>query len=329
MESHPFAEYVRILGRGKKGSRSFSFEEAETAMGMILRDEVEPIQLGAFLMLLRVKEESAAELGGFVSAVRKNIAPCPDTLKVDLDWSSYAGKRQQHPWFILAVLALADHGVRILMHGTAGHTPGRLYTEQALKELGYQPCQNWQQVEQAMAKERFAFYPMSALCPKLEEILHLKHVLGLRSPANSLARLLNPANAPASIHSVFHPRYGEIHQETLALLKQPNCVIFKGDGGEIERKPDATLTALGINNGQAFEERWPRQMDGRAEKLEALSTQALLALWHGETDPYGEAAVLGTLAVACKLLGKASTQEQAVNVARDIWDARNRSRLAG
>ena len=55
---HPFAAYVRILGRGRTLSRSLTIEEAEAAMAMILRGEVRPEQLGAFLMLLRLKEEA-------------------------------------------------------------------------------------------------------------------------------------------------------------------------------------------------------------------------------------------------------------------------------
>jgi len=64
---HPFAPYVRILGKGKTGSRSLDFDEARSAFTMILRGTVEPVQLGAFLMLLRVKEETPEELAGFVS----------------------------------------------------------------------------------------------------------------------------------------------------------------------------------------------------------------------------------------------------------------------
>ncbi|MDD1610672.1 MAG: glycosyl transferase, partial [Methylococcaceae bacterium] len=52
---HPFADIIRILGKGKKGSRPLTQEEAYRAMRMILADEVLPIQLGAFLMLMRVK----------------------------------------------------------------------------------------------------------------------------------------------------------------------------------------------------------------------------------------------------------------------------------
>ncbi len=34
---HPFAQYVRILGKGKTGSRSLSYEEAYQAFTMIFK----------------------------------------------------------------------------------------------------------------------------------------------------------------------------------------------------------------------------------------------------------------------------------------------------
>ena len=127
-EPHPFAQYVRILGRGKSFQRSFTQAEAEAAMGMILDNAVEPEQLGAFLMLLRVKEETPEEVAGFVRAAKSRFSLPDPKPRVDLDWSSYAGKRRQLPWFLLSALVLAANGVRIFMHGTEGHTPGRVYT---------------------------------------------------------------------------------------------------------------------------------------------------------------------------------------------------------
>ena len=98
---HPFAQYVRILGKGRKGTRSLTYEEALAAMGHILRGETEDVQLGAFMMLLRVKEENADELAGFTQATKNHIKDrIPANLSADLDWSSYAGKRRQLPWYI-------------------------------------------------------------------------------------------------------------------------------------------------------------------------------------------------------------------------------------
>ena len=69
-EEHPFAQYVRILGKGRKGSRGLTQEEAKETFRMILNDEVTPEQLGAYLMLMRVKEETPEEVAGAALAIK-------------------------------------------------------------------------------------------------------------------------------------------------------------------------------------------------------------------------------------------------------------------
>ena len=82
---HRFAPYVRILGKGKSGSRSLSRAEARDAFGMILRGETRELQVGAFLMLLRVKEETGEELAGFVDACREEMIQPATDIHADLD----------------------------------------------------------------------------------------------------------------------------------------------------------------------------------------------------------------------------------------------------
>ena len=123
-EPHPFAKYVAILGRGKTKQRHLTLEESRDAMGMILRGEAVPEQIGAFLMLLRLKEEAPGEIAGFTLGTRATFRLPEAIPAVDLDWSSYAGKRIQLPWFVLSVLALVNAGHSVFMHGTEGHTPG-------------------------------------------------------------------------------------------------------------------------------------------------------------------------------------------------------------
>ncbi len=322
MSEHPFAQYVRILGKGKTGSRSLNFEEARDAFGMILRKQVEPVQLGAFLMLLRVKEESPEELAGFVTAVREFIDR-PE-LPVDIDWASYAGKRRQHPWYLLAALTLAKAGYRIVMHGAAGHTEGRIYSEQVLTKLGHPPCENWQAAQDALAKSNFAFVPLRAFCRPLQEIIDLRNVFGLRSPVHTLTRLINPTAAPYSLQSIFHPAYGDNHQLAAQLLGQKNAVVFKGEAGEVERRPEADLKLHLIENGKTVIENWPRLLSGKQDKLESLPTEHLLACWKGEVqDSYGELAVTGTIAIALRMMGIATNAEDAQQQALTLWQNRH------
>ena len=85
--THPFTVFIRTLGRGKKAGRDLTREESLAAMGMILEGAVEPVQLGAFLMLLRLREETPEEVAGMVEAVRRRL-PQGGAPGLGLDWPS-------------------------------------------------------------------------------------------------------------------------------------------------------------------------------------------------------------------------------------------------
>ena len=230
-EPHPFARFIAVLGRGKSLTRSLTIEEAEEAMGMILAGEVLPEQLGAFLMLLRVKEESPAEIAGFVRAARIALRPPADAPPVDVDWSSYAGKGRQLPWFTLAALLLARNGWRVFMHGAEAHIEGRIYTGAALRALGVPVAASLGEAAGALAQRNFAYLPIDALSPRVADMLELRPILGLRSPVHTFARMLNPFRAPCLMQGVFHPGYVAIHRGAGLLLGQPRLAVFRGDGG--------------------------------------------------------------------------------------------------
>jgi anthranilate phosphoribosyltransferase len=325
---HPFAPFVRTLGRGKTGSRSLQQAEARQAFAMILNNEVEPLQLGAFLMLLRVKEETGDELAGFVQACRQGMNPPPPDLDVDLDWSSYAGKKHQHPWYLLSVLLLTQAGYRVLLHGSDGHTPGRLYTEAAMRQLQLPLADNWEDVATQLATHRLSYLPLRHLCLPLHELLQLKPLLGLRSPVNTLVRMLNPLSAPCSLQSVFHPAYAKLHQHADRLLGQPRAMVFKGESGEIEVKPPADTVLHWQTGSESGTVLLPRTGETRVAPVPAPNTSPLRTLWRGEVpDPYGEAATTATTAAALLLLGAEPSVSGARRLAANLWEKRDRGRL--
>ncbi len=326
-QEHPFAEYVRILGKGKNGSRPLSEEEAFTAMRMILRGEVEPVQLGAFLMLMRVKEESADEVAGFVRAARDTIEIPADAPKVDLDWSSYAGKRRHLPWFILSTLLLADNGITVFMHGAAGHTNGRIYTRDVLEALGISPCRSIAEACERMKSDRFAYLDIQYLSPHLYNIIELRPLMGLRSPVHTVARSINPFNASSVMQGIFHPGYRPVHQEAALLLGEANVAVIKGEGGEIECNPDGPCLVQRVRGGKLEEEEWPAMFKQRHVKDEQLDVRRLGQLWRGEIeDEYATGAVVSTAAIALQLMGKAGTPAEALAMARALWDQRARDK---
>ena len=327
-QEHPFASYIRILGKGKRGSRSLSEEEAEQAMGMILDGEVEACQLGAFLMLLRVKEETPAEIAGFVRACRQRIQAPESLPEVILDWSSYAGKRRQLPWFILSVLLLVDEGISVFMHGTEGHTPGRVYTRACLEALGLPVADSLQTVARQLQEQGFSYLPLARLSPTLHEIIGLRPLLGLRSPIHTVARLLNPLGAPYQIQGIFHPGYRDTHQLAAQLLAQPHLAVFKGEGGEAERNPDNECLVKTLHQRDLQQETWPALFSRRHNKDVTMDIQRLRRVWRGEDeDEYAIASITATAAIALKLLEPAVSQEQALGKAQALWQSRRRDRL--
>jgi len=325
---HPFAEFVRILGKGKNGSRSLTMDEAYQSMKMILADEVTPEQLGAFLMLLRVKEESPEEIAGFVKAVKESLS-IPDNMPhIDLDWSSYAGKKRQLPWYILSTLLLAENGITTFIHGASGHTPGRVYTKDVLPLFDLDYCKTMDEVEASINSRNIAYMDIEYLSPLMHKIIELRPFLGLRSPVHTVSRMIDPFNADYVIQGIFHPGYRPMHQEAALLLGMKQVAVVKGDGGEIERNPDMKCLVQSVNEGELSDSEWLPMFEKRHMRDDIMDITRLPALWNGSIeDEYGEAAVTGTVAIALILMQKAETHEEAESMATAMWNKRNKDKF--
>lgn len=325
-QEHPFAPFIRILGKGKNGSRSLTVDEAYEAMTMVLEDKVTPEQLGAFLMLLRVKEETPEEVAGFVRAIR-NYLKQDKTSFADLDWSSYAGKRRHSPWYVLSALLLADNGVRVCMHGAEGHTPGRMYTSEVLKPLGIEMSDTLDHAKAQIAKNNFCYMPVQTISQRLKDIIELRPYLGLRSPLHTVGRMINPLNAPKSIQAIFHPGYQAVHQLAANIMGEEEIAVFKGEAGEVERNPDTKCTVSYAVGGKTWDEEWEPMFAKRHMKESELNEARLTAIWRGEeSDEYAEAAITGTTAIALRLLNRADTPDQALQQAQEMWTNRDKTR---
>jgi anthranilate phosphoribosyltransferase len=327
MAEHPLAEYVRILGRGRKATRSLTYEESLEAMRMILSGDVEDVQLGAFLMLLRIKEESHEELAGFAQAVR-NTLPKLDSPLAKLDWPSYAGKRENLSHYILSMILLSENGISVLTHGSPGHTEKRLYTELVFEKLNLNMASSIENASTLLKTNNLVYLPLDKLCSPLNKIMNMRHLFGLRSPVHSFAKLINPGRCEAMIIPTFHPSYKAVHQQAALLLEENNVAIFKGDSGEAERRPHAILSVDCVKSGEACIEKWPalcEKIDGKA----VPDIEALIDLWRGTSNKsislaYSEQAIIGTAALALRTTGSSVTQESALKQAKAMWQDRNK-----
>lgn len=323
-EEHPFAQYIRILGKGRKGARSLSRDEAFAAMKQIYCYDVEPEQLGAFLMLMRVKEETPEEVAGFVEAIRESMPLPIDAPPVSIDWSSYAGKRRQMPWYLLAALTLAHHGYRIFMHGMH-RDDERIYTHEALEVLEINEAFSFNQAATMLQETNFAYMDIEHMSMLTSKLIQQRNLLGLRPPLHTVARMLNPFNAELLLQSVFHPNYAETHQKAAELLGLPKALAFKGEGGEIERIPERAVNLYGLSQGHCWQEQWPALL--RADKYQPETFpdwKHFRAVWQGEAeDVYAEQAIIGTIALALRGLGECVQDSEALHRAEQLWQQRH------
>lgn len=309
-----FAPYVATLGRGPGRSRALTRAEAREAFALVLDGAVDPHQLGAFLMLLRYRGEDPEEITGIVEAMQATLPPAPHA---DLDWPSYgAGRTRELPWFLLAALALAASGTRVLMHGS-NEFGAALPTGEALSALGLRPARSMADAGELLDRHRFTYLPIAALSPGVAQLLGLRRLFGLRSPVNTAARLLDPARAVAGVDGVFHPPYVETHLGVAERLRRPRLLVLKGGGGEAERVPAKPTSA------------WLWTLtEGRSElTLPAADIPAafgsgggdyLAEVWHGRAqDRRALATVQATIALGLIALGQSENDAEAA--AERVW----------
>ncbi|MEJ2621077.1 MAG: glycosyl transferase family protein [Candidatus Thiodiazotropha sp.] len=323
---HPFAKYIQILGKGKNGMRPLSRSEAYEAMNMIACYDVEPEQIGAFMMLMRIKEETAEEVAGFVQAFKESLPINQKAQPPAIDWAAYAGKKRQLPWFLLAALVLSRRGYPVLMHGMS-RSDDRVYVPEALDALDMIPANSIREAEKQLSETGFSYIPISKLSPLASQLIATRDLFGLRPPLHTVVRMLNPLSAPLSLMGVFHPNFATIHQQAAQLLGLHSALICKGEGGEFERIPDRAVELNGVSSGKAWQESWPMiSKPGLQAKQQRLNLNHYRSVWDGETeDRYGELAVIGTLALIIRALGIASGPNEAHEMAETWWKTRHQN----
>jgi anthranilate phosphoribosyltransferase len=313
-----FAAFVATLGRGPGRSRALTGDEAEAAFGMVLRGEADPHQVGAFLMLLRFRGEDPDEITGMVRAARAHAALGWDDLNVDLDWPSYgAGRTRGAPWFLLSGLALARSGIRVLMHGSNEFSAG-ISVQEGLAALGLRS-----ELKELRA-ERFAYLPVRDMAPAVERLLDMRRLFGLRSPVNTVARLLNPANAPYGVDGVFHPPYIAVHLGVAERMRRRRLLVLKGGGGEAERVPlkPSSAALWDLATGQQ-ELALPAQEGLQAHPSADDTLANFAAVWAGDAKPATPLATIrATIALGLLAMGRSTDPAQAMDDATAIWAQR-------
>ena len=316
------APFVQTLGRGPGRSRSLTQAEAHAAMTVMLSGRAAPEAIGAILMLLRMKGETADEIAGFAAAAVDSLPPIA---RPALDWPSYAaGRTRGLPWFLLAARLVAGAGHPVLLHGWNGAGQGAM--QAALSAAEIPVCRTSDGIDVALDRQQIAYVGLQDLSPALFALLTLRDVLGLRSCINTVSRMLNPGRAGASVQGVFHPSYRLLQADAAQRLGWQSLTVIKGGGGEFERHPAKDAHAFGLRHGAPWDDSTPAQVSDTRRLDDGQTDPArLAALWSGTLhDPFAEAIVISTAALALDTLGDPTPDMTAL----DLWTRRHSLKAA-
>ncbi len=240
------AHYLKVIGRGRDGARAIDRAQAADLMGQVLDGLVSDLEIGAFCLAMRIKGETPQEMAGFLDAVHARlnlIHASPSTPVVVLP--SYNGARKLPVLTPLLAALLAREGLAVVVHGCATES-ARVSTQEVLAAMGLAPLT---QARTVQAGEQ-VFVPTEMLCPGLKRLLDVRRVVGLRNPAHSLVKLMNPmAGEALLVGSYTHPEYAVSMANTWALTGA-RALLLRGTEGEVvadaRRQPQIDAFTRGV-----------------------------------------------------------------------------------
>lgn len=329
--------YARLLQRGH-----LDRAECAWAMGQIMTGEATPVQVAGFLMALRAKGETVAEMLGLADEMLAHavriVAP-PHSLDV-----VGTGGDRAHTVNIstMAALVCAGAGVTVVKHGNraASSSSG---SADVLEALGVDLTLPPARVEQVATEAGITFCFAQQFHPSMRHAAAARRELGVGTAFNFLGPLTNPAQPTYAAVGVADARMAPILAGVFAGRGRAAAVL-RGDDGLDELTLATTSTVWWVREGMVTE----FTLDPIALGLTPAPTEALRggdaaynagvvhAVLRGERGPVRDAVVLnagmalavttepqtaGTLGSAGSERSAASEGSVADGAARDSWHA--------
>ncbi|MBA4262748.1 MAG: DNA-binding protein YbiB [Comamonadaceae bacterium] len=239
------SHYIKDIGRGKDGARSLTREQSTDLFGQVLDGTVTDLEVGGFCLAMRIKGETPEEMAGFLDATHARLQRLPDNGLTTVVLPSYNGARKLPVLTPLLALLLAREGAAVLVHGTATEDK-RITSEAVFAALG-QPARA---AIGSLGQGECAIVPTEVLHPGLRRLLEVRRAVGLRNPAHSLVKLMNPCAGRALIvGSYTHPEYAVSMAQTFALVGA-HALLLRGTEGEPVADARRTPQMDAFRNGQ-------------------------------------------------------------------------------
>jgi len=226
-------------------------DEARAAMSIVLAGEATTPQIAAFLIALRMKGETAAEVVGFARALRAaacavQAGPGPGPL---LDTCGTGGDNAStFNISTIAAFVVAGAGVRVAKHGNRSIS-SRCGSADLLEALGVDITLTAEESGRAIRDTGIGFLFAPALHPAMRHAQPARLELKMRTVFNLLGPLANPAGASVQLVGAPSAAAAEIIAEALARLGLERGFVVHGSDGLDEITTTGPTLALEITRG--------------------------------------------------------------------------------
>lgn len=320
-------EFIAKIAKGPKVVKDLTWDEAKRAMRAIIEGDATPVQVGAFLMAMRIKTESVTELASMTATVRSYVTPVPIPQELGVvDLPSYAGKQDTFHALAAAAIVAASAGASVLMHGNDG-IPGRAGNAGVLKALGLPIDMEPKVAAEAVTRHGFAYLDIALYHPPVYRFLEMRHELGVRNVFHPIARLLNPARASSQLVGLSHPPHFEKTAEVLRMLGCRRALVVSGVEGDPELSIASLTRALELRDDRitplSFTSRdveiplgTPRDMAGFPSNQRDKEAELLRRILHNQIQGGPCNWVLINAALILYAAGKGTTWASCVPLAR-------------
>lgn len=206
-----------------------SRDAAAWAMSEIMAGDATPAQIGAFMLALRAKGETVAELAGLVDVMLQN-AVVLDTGSDALDIVGTGGDLVGTVNISsMASVVAAAAGIPVLKHGSRSAS-GKTGSSEMLEMLGIRLDLSPQQVTEVFKKVGITFFFAPVFHPAMRHVAPIRRELAIPTTFNFLGPLANPAQPIATALGVADERIAPLMAQELAGRGRTALVFRSTDG---------------------------------------------------------------------------------------------------
>jgi len=240
-----------LLGRLLHGEH-LSADDTAWVMDRVLSAEATPAQLAGFLVALRAKGETAAEIAGLAGEMLRHAQRCTvDVPAVDVVGT---GGDQAHTVNIstMAALVVAAAGVPVVKHGNRAAS-SQCGSADVLEALGVAIDLPPRAVAECVRRVGIGFCFAPVFHPAMRHTGPVRRDLGVPTAMNVLGPLTNPAQPPAGLVGCADARLAPVMAQVFA-GRGASVLVVRGDDGLDELTTATTSTVWAVGSGEVREQ---------------------------------------------------------------------------